>query len=71
MEGFILKGKKIAYKKKNDTDPAVIRITPEAYNALADMANESTLSFKDIASQAIMYAYDNLVIDRESEVADD
>ena len=65
MEAFVLKGKKYAYKRKNDSEQAVVRITPEAYNALVDMANESVLPIKEIASQAILYANRNLVIDRE------
>lgn len=65
MVAFVLKGKKYAYKRKNDSEQAVVRITPEAYNALVDMANESVLPIKEIASQAILYANRNLVIDRE------
>lgn len=65
MEAFVLKGKKFVYKRKNDSEQAVVRITPEAYNALVDMANESVLPIKEIASQAILYANRNLVIDRE------
>ena len=65
MEAFVLKGKKFVYKRKNDPEQAVVRITPEAYNALVDMANESILPIKEIASQAILYANRHLVIDRE------
>ena len=65
MEAFVLKGKKFVYKRKNDSEQAVVRITPEAYNALVDMANESILPIKEIASQAILYANRNLVIDSD------
>ena len=69
MKGFVLKGKKFSYKSKQNVESVTIRVTPEAYNALVDMANESTLSIRNIASQAILFAYGNLVIDRE-EAAD-
>ncbi len=65
MDGFVLKGKKFSYKSKQNVDSVTVRLTPEAYNALVDMANESTLSIRNIASQAILYAYSNLEIDRE------
>lgn len=56
MKGFVLKGKKFAYKSKQNVESVTIRVTPEAYNALVDMANESTLSIRNIASQAILFA---------------
>ena len=67
MKGFVLKGKKFSYKSKQNVESVTIRVTPEAYNALVDMANESTLSIRNIASQAILFAYENLVIDREDD----
>lgn len=67
MKGFVLKGKKFAYKSKQNVESVTIRVTPNAYNALVDMANESTLSIRNIASQAILFAYGNLVIDREED----
>lgn len=65
MERFVLKRKKFFYRSSQNVDSVTIRLTPEAYNALVDMANESTLSIRNIASQAIMYAYGNLVIEEE------
>lgn len=67
MKGFVLKGKKFSYKSKQNVESVTIRVTPGAYNALVDMANESTLSIRNIASQAILFAYGNLVIDREDD----
>lgn len=67
MEKFIIKGKKFSYKSKQDVNSVTVRLTPEAYNALVDMANESTMSIRNIASQAILYAYSNLEIDREDD----
>jgi hypothetical protein len=45
-------------KKKQYTDKKfeVVRVTAEAYNALVDMANESTYSMMNIASKAILFA---------------
>ena len=67
MKGFVLKGKKFSYKSKQNVESVTISVTPGAYNALVDMANESTLSIRNIASQAILFAYENLVIDREDD----
>ena len=67
MKGFVLKGKKFSYKSKQNVESVTIRVTPGAYNALVDMANESTLSIRNIASKAILFAYSNLVIDREED----
>ena len=67
MEGFVLKRKKFFYRSSQTVDSVTMRLTPEAYNALVDMANESTLSIRNIASQAVMYAYRNLVIEEDSK----
>ena len=43
----------------------VIRLSAEAYNALVDIYNESTLSMKDIASLIITQSVDRVVFDKE------
>lgn len=45
----------------------VIRVSAEAYNALVDIYNESTLSFKDIASLLILEAAKRVVYDRRDD----
>lgn len=65
MSKFVLKGKKLAHKHKDSTGQTVIRISTESYNTLVDMANESILPISTIASKAIMFAFENLEIDRE------
>ncbi|MFA9376260.1 MAG: hypothetical protein ACERKZ_05825 [Lachnotalea sp.] len=53
-------------KEKNPAkDRCNVRITPEAYNILVDMYNESTVSMAQIASTAIIYASKNAVYDKE------
>ena len=46
---------------------AVIKISSDAYNALVDIYNESTLSIKDIASILILEASKRVVYDRRSD----
>lgn len=43
----------------------IIRLTPEAYDALVDIYNESTISMTRIASEIIMQSIDRIVYDRE------
>lgn len=54
-----------ARKKKMVEDQAVIRLTPQAYNALVEIYNESTLSMKEIASLIILESVDRVVYDKE------
>ena len=42
--------------KKGET----VRVHKDAYNILVDMTNESTFSMSQIASKAIMFAYEHL-----------
>lgn len=42
--------------KLEATTQQVIRVSPEAYNALVEIYNESTLSIKEIASVLILEA---------------
>lgn len=45
----------------------VVKLTPEAYNALVDIFNESQLSMKQIASLIIMQSLDRIVYDKEGQ----
>lgn len=54
-----------ARKKKMVEEQAVIRLTPQAYNALVEIYNESTLSMKEIASLIILESVDGVVYDKE------
>lgn len=54
-----------ARKRRYAQDGGVIKVTPEAYNALVDIYNESSLSLKDIASLIIMQSADRVVFDKE------
>lgn len=47
------------------TGQNVVRVTPEAYNILVDLANESTMSMRQIASLLISKAAELVVLDRE------
>lgn len=44
---------------------SVVRLTEEAYNALVDIYNESTLSMMQIASRMILHSVDRVVFDKE------
>lgn len=46
---------------------AVVRVSEEAYNALIDIYNESTLSMKEIATILILEAADKVVYDKGGE----
>ena len=54
-----------ARKKNPVTEQAVVKLTPEAYNALVEIYNESTLSMKDIASLLIVEGSKHVVYDKE------
>ena len=54
-----------ARKKKMVEEQAVIRLTPQAYNTLVEIYNESTLSMKEIASLIILESVDGVVYDKE------
>lgn len=49
--------------KKGET----VRVSKDAYNTLVDMANESVMSLSQIASKAIMFAYEHLEYGYEKE----
>ena len=48
-----------------DKDNPVVKVSPEAYNALVESYNESTLSMKDIASLLIIEGSKYVVYDKE------
>lgn len=56
-----------ARKKQQVSEQTVVKLTPEAYNALVDIYNESTLSLKQIASLLIVAAADKVVYDKEDK----
>lgn len=65
QEKFVLTPLKRTYteNKKGET----VRVSKDAYNTLVDMANESTMSMSQIASKAIMFAYEHLEYGYEKE----
>ena len=58
-------GKKL--QKLKPGQQAVVRLSPEAYDELIDIANESSLPVGKVASLIIMQAKDLIVFDREEE----
>lgn len=56
-----------AMKKQpaTDKDNPVVKVSPEAYNALVEIYNESTISMKDIASLLIIEGSKHVVYDKE------
>lgn len=55
-----------AKKKKtiSEKENPVVKITPETYNTLVEVYNESTISMKDIASLLIVEASKCVVYDK-------
>lgn len=54
-----------ARKKRTVEEQMVVKVSPEAYNALVEIYNESTLSLKQIASILIIESADRVVYDKE------
>lgn len=54
-----------ARKKEPVKGPQVIKISPEAYNVLVDLYNETYLSMKDLVSTIIIQSAENIVFDKE------
>ena len=52
-------------RKQPTAEHAAVKLSPEAYNALVEIYNESTLSMKQIASLLIVKAAERVVYDRE------
>lgn len=63
MDKFIIQAKK--RKKQYKDTPCPVKVSAEAYNALIDMVSESTMSFMDIASRAILFASEHVEYNRE------
>ena len=58
----------IPAKKKQlitDKERMVVRVSPEAYNALVEIYNESTISMKEIVSLLILEGSKHVVYDKE------
>lgn len=49
--------------KKGET----VRVSKDAYNILVDMANESVMSMSQVASKAIIFAFEHLEYGYEKE----
>lgn len=61
-DGMIhIKSKKKKYKDKN----SVVKLSADAYNALVDICNESSMSMGQIASEIILQSVDRIVYDRD------
>jgi hypothetical protein len=57
-----------ARKKQAITEKdAAVKVTGEAYNALTEIYNESTLSMRQIASLLILEGSKHIVYDKEEE----
>ncbi len=51
--------------RQTDKDNPVVKVSTDAYNALVEIYNESTLSMKDIASLLIIEGSKHVVYDKE------
>lgn len=56
-----------ARKKCTTAKQEVVRVSADAYNALVEIYNESTLSMKELASILILEASKRIVYDKEEE----
>nr|DAE45296.1 MAG TPA: hypothetical protein [Caudoviricetes sp.] len=59
---------RIPARRKQPTtskDNPAVKVSPDAYNALVEIYNESTLSMKDIASLLIIEGSKHVVYDKE------
>ena len=54
-----------ARKKETVKTPQVVQISPEAYNVLVDLYNETYLSMKDLVSTIIIQSAENIVFNKE------
>lgn len=58
----------IPTRKKQPVDgDQIVRISKDAYNAAADVYNESALSMKEIVSMMILFAASRVVYDKEEQ----
>ena len=56
-----------ARQKNSTTKQEVVRVSADAYNALVEIYNESTLSMKELASILILESAKRVVYDKEEE----
>lgn len=56
-----------ARKKQLIDQGSAVRISKEAYNALVEIFNESTMSMSQIASTIILQSMDRIVYDKEED----
>lgn len=54
-----------ARKREFVTTEQAVKLTPEAYNTLVEIYNESSCSMKQIASLLIINSVDRVVYDKE------
>lgn len=54
-------------RKEKASGCRVVKLTEEAYNAVVDIYNESTLSMMQIVSLIIMESLDRIVYDKEEK----
>lgn len=52
-------------EKLKPGQPPIVRLTPEAYNKIVELANESSLSMGRVASEIILQGAEIVVYDRE------
>lgn len=52
-------------KKKYKTKNSVVKLSADAYNALVDICNESSMSMGQVASTIILQSIDRIIYDRE------
>ena len=64
MEKFEIRIPAKKKKTNSEKENPVVKITPEAYNTLVEIYNESTISMKDIASLLIVEASKCVVYDK-------
>ena len=56
----------IPARKKDPVEcQQVVRVSPDAYNALVEIYNETTLSMKELVSIIILQSVDRIVFDKE------
>lgn len=54
-------------EKLKPTQQPIVRLSPEAYNALIEITNETYLSLKQVASEIILQSQALIVYDRDKE----
>ena len=54
-------------KRSKSNKSQVIRISPEAYNALVEVYNESVLSISQVASTLILAASEHVIYEKGEE----